>query len=204
MEVVGGTLDLRGPRGLPGPPGPKSGGAIYVRWGSSTCPTAAGAQLVYSGIAGGISYDHSGGGANRLCMPKDPLYSPYLAYRSGHEHASPIDGAEYQYPTTGAHDHNVPCAVCHVPTRTTVLMIPAKYICPPSWTREYYGYLMAEAGNHHRSTYECVDYATERLPGGRSDTNGALFYHTEGHCSRGIPCPPYIDHKELNCVVCTK
>ena len=205
MDLVGGQLDLRGPRGPPGPPGPKSGGAIYIRWGKSTCPTSAGAELVYSGIAGGSFFYTRGGGANYLCLPKEAQYSPNLSYRSGYIHASRIQGAEYQHPTNGvSKDQNVPCAVCHVPSRTTLLVIPARYTCPSSWTREYYGYLMSEYRTHHRSTFECVDIAMEHLPGGHANTDGALFYHTECHCNHGIPCPPYIDHKELNCVVCTK
>ena len=42
------------------------------------------------------------------------------------------------------HDHNAPCAVCHVSTRVAVLMIPAWRHCPSQWTLEYTGYLMSE------------------------------------------------------------
>ena len=70
-----------GMRGPPGPPGtqgekgstgPKSGGATYIRWGKSSCPTSS--EEVYSGIAAGSHYSHSGGGTNYLCMPKVPEY----------------------------------------------------------------------------------------------------------------------------------
>ena len=127
---------LAGPPGPPGPqgkesqPGPKSGGTIYTRWGKSSCPTSTGAELVYSGYAGGSWWDHRGGGANYLCLPKDPHYSSDLTYRSGTQNYGLIYGAEYQNATTNSHDHNVPCAVCCVPTRTKVLMIPAKSDCP--------------------------------------------------------------------------
>ena len=82
-------------------------------------------------------------------------------------------------------------------------MIPAKTSCPPSWTREYYGYLMTERYNHHRSTFECVDKDQQSIDGSHADTNGALFYHVEATCT-GIDCPPFDPAKELNCVVCTK
>ena len=83
-------------------------------------------------------------------------------------------------------------------------MIPAQITCPSSWTREYYGYLMAEKHDHHRSTFECMDQSPQSVPGSIASTNGVLFYHTEVKCNVGIPCPPYDTQKEVTCVVCTK
>ena len=192
-----------GPQGKEGPAGPKCGGATYTRWGKSTCPEVNGTQDVYCGITAGSHFTHSGGGANHLCMPKIPEYSlPFSS--SGPDYKTFIYGAEYENPIQGSHDHNIPCAVCHVSTRSAVLMIPGKTTCPPTWTREYYGYLMAELYRHKRSTYECVDKAMESLPGSSANTEGALFYHVEAVCGVGIPCPPYNNYKELNCVVCSK
>lgn len=51
---------------------------------------------------------------------------------------------------------------------------------------------------------ECVDKSMESLPGSSVNTDGALFYHVEAICGVGIPCPPYNNIKELNCVVCSK
>jgi hypothetical protein len=31
--------------------------------------------------------------------------------------------------------HDAPCAVCYIPTRHSVIMIPAKTSCPSGWTR---------------------------------------------------------------------
>ena len=59
---------------------------------------------------------------------------------------------------------NIRCGVIY--ERETVLMIPGKYTCPQNRVREYYGYLMAEHHNHHRSTFECVDVDTETIIGG--------------------------------------
>ena len=94
-------------------------------------------------------------------------------------------------------------AVCYTSARITALMIPAKTRCPPSWTHEYTGYLMAEAAGHHRSMFECIDKDPESVPGSATNVDGALFYHTEATCS-GLPCPPYDAAKELTCVMCTK
>ena len=197
-----------GPAGPPGPPGVQGiqglpgsmGGAMYTRWGRSFCPNIAGTQMVYTGITANIG--STGGGTNFLCLPHYPEYSHSLHYRSGHEHIAGIQGVEYFYPTKmSAHHHNAPCAVCRVSTRASVLMIPANFTCPSTWTREYYGYLMTEADFH--ADFLCVDKFLEALPGGGGAQNSGRLMHTEGHCS-SLPCPPYIDHKELNCVACTK
>ena len=104
-----------GDTGLPGPQGPTIGGAVYVRWGRTVCPSGQGTELVYSGRAGGSHYDHQGGGANHLCMPDDP---EHLQYTSGIQGYGYIYGVEYRphsQPLRSAHHHNVPCAVCHEP-----------------------------------------------------------------------------------------
>ncbi len=136
-------------------------------------------------------------------MPKDPEYSTTLSYRGGVDGHATIYGAEYQGPLQGSHDYNVPCAVCYVSTRPTVIMIPAKASCPSSWTREYYGYIMTEYKNHHRSMFECVDRDQEVFPASHANTDGLLFHHVEASCN-GLPCDRYDPNKELNCVVCTK
>ena len=199
-----------GPPGTPGKqglPGPRSGGAIYTRWGKSTCPQVEGTDIIYSGITGGTFFNNQGGGANYLCMPKNPEYSNTLRYRNNLGRESTfIQGTEYQSPLQGSVNHNAPCAVCHVSTRPTVLMIPAKASCPPTWTREYYGYLMSsnsQYNGHKRTMFECVDADQESLHGTQANTNGALFYHVEAACNTGLPCLPYVSNKQLNCVVCT-
>ena len=139
-----GERGYTGDSGLPGPPGPSVGGAVYTRWGRTTCPNITGTQLVYAGRAVGSHSSHKGGGANYLCLPNDPSY---LQYTSGHQsERDHIYGSEYQTsngPLSAFNNHNVPCAVCYVSTRGTVLMIPAKTTCPSSWTLEYNGYLMS-------------------------------------------------------------
>ena len=126
-------------------------------------------------------------------MPKDPEYT--LTYRSGVTGFAYIHGAEYELPLHGSQDHNVPCAVCYVSTRPTVVMIPAKASCPPTWTREYYGYVMVSYKGHHRTMFECVDEDQESLPGSQSNSHGMTFHHVEATCSTGLPCPPYDQNK---------
>ena len=155
--------------------------------------------MIYSGRTGGSHLTHSGGGANYVCMPLDPVYG---RHRSGVQGEGYMFGSEYERPIVGRHNHNVPCAVCFATTRGAVLMIPAKTSCPPSWTKEYGGYLMSERHNHQRTMHVCVDSSQESIPGSHTDINGALFYHIEAHCD-GMACPPYDPQKELTCVVCT-
>ena len=209
-----GPPGVQGPIGLAGPPGPKgdqgpqglpglsTGGAIYTRWGRSTCPDTPGTELVYEGLAGGSHYTQSGGGANYLCLPKNPDYLLNGLPSQGNY----LYGAEYERPVpfSNLDDHNVPCSVCYVDKRVSKLMIPAKITCPSSWTQEYVGYLMAEHHTHARNAvYECVDKDAEPVPGNASNDNAARFYQVVATCT-GLPCPPYVTTKTITCVVCTK
>ena len=135
-------------------------------------------------------------------MPNDPQYT--LRTRAEFWGEGRIYGSEYENPVQGIHDHDVPCAVCLATSRETVLMLPAKTTCPTSWTTEYTGYLMTEHHTHYRSMYECVDQSQESLPGSSQNADGARFYHVEVPCGFGLECPPYVETKELTCVVCTK
>ena len=119
-----------------------------------------------------------------------------------------VQGAEFEVGATGnpllhIHEQNAPCAVCDVPTRSRVIMVPAKTVCPPSWTREYYGYLMAEYDGYYRSSYTCVDINPELIPGESSNNAPSFIYHTVTDCN-GLSCPPYENNRLLYCVVCTK
>ena len=183
---------------------PKSGGGVvYTRWGRKSCPNDTGAELVYEGITGGSYYDHSGGGANYVCLPKDPQYMsthvpPYYSYMYGTEYHD-VNGI---FP--GKHNHNAPCAVCYSSTKTVKLMIPARITCPSSWTIEYKGYLMSDHHSHKRNAvYECVDENPESIPGSSADNNGALLHFAVSTCT-GLPCPPYVNNRVITCVVCTK
>ena len=198
-----GPPGIQGPAGPPGPQGPSGGGLVYTRWGRTTCANTSGTTLVYSGRAGGTWHQHNGGGANYLCLPDDPQY---LSEDYHPPTFGLVYGAEYDHWIDGNLDHGVPCVVCHVSTRSSYLMIPAKYTCPSSWTREYYGYLAAAFSNGNSNgnkLFECVDINAERVPGGEGNQDGALFYHQMARCV-GLLCPPYDENNLLTCVVCTK
>ena len=199
----------RGDPGLPGPQGaqgPPTGGAVYTRWGRTSCSSGQGTELLYSGRAGGTAYGHVGGAANILCLPNDPQYSRYGSGATGY---SPLNGVQYHaasgQPLRSVDYHNIPCAVCYTSSRVTVLMIPAKLTCPTNWTTEYTGYIMANRYNYDgRYLYECIDQAPESVPGlDGDDSNDARFFHVEATCN-SLSCPPYDAEKEVTCVVCTR
>ena len=88
-----GQAGITSPPGPQGPPGQRGGGVVYTRWGRTVCPGERGTQLVYDGYAGGIAYNAAGGGgANFLCMTKQPRY---LRYQSGVQGISKLLGTEY-------------------------------------------------------------------------------------------------------------
>ena len=199
----------KGDMGEQGPPGLSSGGVTYVRWGRTTCPNTTGTELVYKGRTGGSHHSHSGGGSNYQCMTETPQNFDFgpgtvdFAYMYGTEYHTwgNVPSSSHSW-----YNHDVPCAVCYVAPRETVLMIPGTYICPSNWTREYYGYLMTErnhGGHKGRATFECVDVAPEFIAGDHANQDGAVFHHVEPRCG-SLPCPPYDPQKEVTCAVCTR
>ena len=197
-----GDSGLPGPQGPQGSQGPPTGGAVYTRWGRTSCPTGQQTELVYSGRSGGSYYGHSGGAANLICMPNDP---EFLSYSSGTQGYSYVYGfrvsQDGSQPLGRSTYNNLPCAVCYTSTRDTILTIPAKVNCPTNWTIEYSGYLMAGHYSHTgRTLYECVDRNPET---GTSGGNSALLYHVEPDCNV-FSCPPYSSSKEITCVVCSR
>ena len=205
-----------GPQGPPGgegksgPPGPSgSGGVTYVRWGRTTCPSVSGNEKVYDGITAGSYFGHHGGGANYICAVKDAKYHPQATTTNAE--GAYLYGAEYELyngqalPSSQYKEHNIPCAVCEVSTRSKHIMVPGTYQCPSGWQVEYRGWLMSGHFRHAgRNMFVCLDQYPETVPGQQADNDGALMYHVQGDCNHGIPCPPYDRRKEISCVVCTK
>ena len=161
-----------------------------------------------AGLVGGSYYTHSGGAAQYLCLPEEPTYAdvnpPVAEYRST------IYSTELQYPAFSALEHlqhqDAACSVCRTLNRRgTVLMVPARDVCPKGWTKEYAGYLMTAMQDHKRTEYLCVDSNPTPLRNGARDQNGALLYPVEAHCDNSnMPCPPYVQGYELTCAVCSK
>ncbi|XP_062504058.1 short-chain collagen C4-like [Corticium candelabrum] len=196
----------KGEAGRPANLRPEFTGTTYIQWGRKRCSTR-GVQTLYSGIAAGSEHSHYGGGVNTQCLPLDPVWG---YYKDGLQGASYIYGSEYElaqgiqpFINKGLHDYEVPCAVCYDANKNTQFMLAAKNICPTGWSRAYYGYLMAEHYGHRgRNMYVCFDHNAEST-GSKSSHNGNLFYPVEAVCG-SLPCPPYVNGRELTCAVCTK
>ena len=163
-----------------------------------------------TGVIAGSHYTHTGGGSNLLCLPLEPIYD---LHQPGVQTPSLIYGTEMEtnYMTAdqewkNLQDQGPPCAVCLALQKPTILMIPARNVCPSSnWTLEYSGQLMADHHTHKRNEYICVDRHPEVIPRTATDTNGALLYVVEAACTNAnsLPCGPYISGHELTCAVCS-
>ena len=185
----------------------------YTRWGRTTCP-GNGSESVYDGFAGGSHYSHKGGASSMLCLPRDPDWEAGKTSDKLNTAATGlIYGVEYEDGSSrsdqlfgGSHyQRDVPCVVCDVSKRSSVIMVPGKSKCHPGWTLEYAGYIMAGHYDHAGATdYYCIDKEPENLPGGTSNDNGHLLYFVEARCVASLRCPPYVNGRELQCAVCTK
>ena len=198
-----GPQGLRGPVGLKGVKGDTNSGITYIRWGRDDCPS--GALALYSGRAAGSEYNAKGGTSDYLCLPDNPQYLSSCTYWRGGLH-----GVEYEgwLPRSSLNNHNMPCVVCHVPTRSAIFVQQASYLCPSGWSREYYGYMMsdqlADDRLGRRSTI-CVDADIETVPGTSANTDPAIVFHLSVECTNSeLPCQPYQDNRILTCAVCTK
>ena len=156
----------------------------------------------------------TGGGSNYLCLPMDPEWGEHddddifedrgIIYGAEYEGNFPFSMENVAEGSNAIFDHNVPCAVCQSRVRSTVLMVPAKKSCHDGWTLEYHGYLVSAHHAHAgRTEYGCMDRAPEADPAGYIDQNGVLFYDVEGACG-SLPCPPYVNGREITCAVCSK
>ena len=81
--------------------------------------------------------------------------------------------------------------------------------CPTGWKSEYVGFLMSNHYGQTKSQFLCVDQAPETA-GALNDDNGNLWYSVEAVCG-SLPCTttsaiagPYVQNREIHCVVCSK
>ena len=108
------------------------------------------------------------------------------------------------FPNRKLLQQDIPCAVCEAVGRGAALMIPGTHVCPGGWTSEYKGYIVSAHNQHTRTAeFVCMDLSPEGLPGGQMNENGALFNFVTTVCG-SLPCPPYIDSREMTCVICSK
>ena len=149
-------------------------------------------------------------GSNYLCLPEKPLWGSYDDTKN--TWVSHVVGVEIDleskigpYPWS-VNQKNPPCAVCNVERGTSVVMIPGRNQCYEGWHQEYTGYLMsisAHGAHPHSTEYICMDLQPEGVPGQDGNQNPSVIHPVESIC-KGLPCPPYVDGRELTCIVCSK
>lgn len=144
--------------------------------------------------------------SNTVCLHMEPTYGKYS---DSADTLQWIYGVEYEVSaftplSKNLQNQDAPCAVCRVKSRGSKLMIPGRNICPSGWVTEYKGYLMsAHYGHKGRSTAVCVDADSEGAHGSTDSKDGNLWYAIQAACG-SLPCGPYVQGRELTCVVCTK
>ena len=154
---------------------------------------------VYIGYMAGHHFSDSTGGAEFLCLPHDVQWGQYGSSSSANGH---LYGTEYEmHIGTGQVNQDAPCCLCKTNLSTSV-MIPARTTCFPGWTLEYTGYLAAEQRTSSLTNYVCIDAHSEALDGGGANNNEAVVHNVQVQCG-SLPCPPYVDSRQLACVVCS-
>jgi hypothetical protein len=56
---------------------------------------------------------------------------------------------------------------------------------------------------HQQGQYLCVDAAPDPALGFAATPTGLLLYPVEAECGP-LPCPPYVQDRELACAVCSR
>ncbi|KAH3807577.1 hypothetical protein DPMN_135922 [Dreissena polymorpha] len=163
-----------------------------------------------AGFTAGNRYNKNGA-SDFVCLLGDPIWGVYSD--SPLTYSPQIYGTEYEmsFYSAGAtqffgsniHDHDGPCAVCRS-SRPTTVMIPGRNQCYPGWTMEYSGYLVSGLSEQSSPTnYACLDTKPEFELGDAEDRDGKLMYLVVAACG-SLKCPPYVQSREITCVVCSK
>lgn len=179
---------------------PQEVGSVFTRWGHRECPGDS--EMVYEGIVAGAHHSHRGGGANPLCLTRDPKDAPDT--QAGNNDHALLYGAEYEDAYGGAPAHvnyDAGCAVCAYQGSTTYDLW-GKVACPADHEVLYVGNVMAEHHGHKKFNYACVDEERQaHFKSNNADNNHARWYTVEYECG-SIPCGPYDTNKEAACAKC--
>ncbi|WAQ93729.1 hypothetical protein MAR_006200 [Mya arenaria] len=121
-----------------------------------------------------------------------------------------VYGAEYEFDFhhdgvsklfgQNLNDEDAPCAVFKSP-RATSVKIPKE--CFSGWTKEYKCLIAGDYQHASASEFICLDERPEMVVGGAVNINGKVFFLAEAVCG-SLPCPPYVQGRELTCVMCSK
>lgn len=156
-------------------------------------------------MAVGAPSGSTGSTSDVLCLPDTPQYSSTVDGRQ--DQRSRLSLVEYGNDVLSSQEvvinQPMPCSVCMATGRNMQLVVPARNTCPSSeWTLEYSGYLMSAIKTQNRAATICVDESPQGIEWSGSDSDPAVFVHTEIRCLEDM-CPEYTAGYELTCAVCT-
>ena len=140
-----------------------------------------------------------------LCLPESPTWGKY---KDGHDRQrAHVYGVEIDIEANpifkdAQNNQDQPCVVCHTNYPVTH-MFPGRVNCYPGWSLQYSGYLMSSEhlANVNRE-YFCMDVDPEPRMDGGADNNQGIVYLVESRCG-SLPCPPYVEGREIACAVCS-
>lgn len=162
---------------------------------------------------GGSYYKGGTGGApNKLCLPSEPQWGvdDNRVNKSPHIGATLMDNYDINIKNTLFDQkysyYRIECAVCLTTSKRSIsLMIPGRKDCYNGWHKEYSGYLMAGYPSHSAaSDYLCLDGNPDFLHRIPSWSYKSIIYSVYSKCNGATSCPPYVEGKEMVCVVCSK
>ena len=164
-------------------------------------------QFRFTGYTAGDGFHDVGGGAGLLCLPDHPTWGNYtdgLNGYNGYIYGVEIDMIEHSHVFNHAvNQQDQPCVVCHS-SFAILHMFPGRIDCFPGWSLQYAGYLMSSKPNSDMDRdYICMDSDPGALPHGGTNDNQGIIYLIEGRCG-SLPCPPYVEGREIACAVCSK
>jgi len=88
--------------------------------------------------------------------------------------------------------------------KVSTITIPAWNDCYGDWVKEYNGYLYAgDPADKAASEYICMDEILDVLNKSSILSRKKLLYPAIVSCNGAMPCPSYVDGKEVTCVVCS-
>eukprot|EP01048_Picozoa_sp_COSAG05_P017901 COSAG05_NODE_2525_length_2946_cov_2.038637_1_plen_783_part_00 len=188
-------------------------GPTYVRWGRTTCPSAA--TIMYAGIAAGSDRVDNGGGFNLQCLHGSPEYGN-SDNATVNANTAKLYRAEYATNAAASgrglwqlwhlHNRDMPCVVCQSTGSLAVYMQPGDPMCPSGWSTEYSGFVMSSPLNTRRSEYVCVDKDAEAATEGDNilNTKSAQLSPVEVLREDGDLLESYSSYAELGCSVCSQ
>ena len=167
---------------------------------------------LFAGFVGGSSYTDTGAAVDHLCLTNDPQWGIYDSKVNAHPF---IGGALFDIGYIRVrnslfdfdkYDHRqVACFVCMKRRKVSTIMIPARNDCYGNWIKDYNGYLYTGHYTHSAaSEYICMDETPDVLSKSSTWNGKKILYPVEVNYNGAIPCPPYVNGREVTCVVCSR